>query len=88
MPNITITQQELWDEYVFWRSRGNKDLALGYIRREKDPLYWLLAASSIIYRKYKDQIQEGDIVTVESITHEFVWNSKVDASFAFGTGYD
>ena len=84
---FTITQQELWDEYVFWRNRGMKDVALGYIRRGKDPIYWLLAASSIIYRKYRDQIQEGDVVSVENITHEFVWNAKVESSFALGTGY-
>jgi hypothetical protein len=88
MKNITITQQELWDEYVFWRSRGKKDLALGHIRTEKDPLYWLILAASIIHRKYMDQIQEGDVVSVESITHEFVWNAKVENAFALGTGYD
>lgn len=87
MTNITITQQELWDEYVFWRSRGKKDLALGYIRTEKDPVYWLIVASSIVNRKYRDQIQEGDTVSVESITHEFVWNSKIERSFALGYEY-
>jgi hypothetical protein len=85
---FTITQQQLWDEYVFWRNRGMKEVALGYIRREKDPLYWLLEASSIIHRKYRDQIKEGDVVTVENITHEFIWNAKVAASFALGTGYN
>jgi hypothetical protein len=88
MTIITITQQQLWDEYVFWRSRGRKDLAMGYIRKEKDPLYWLLAASSIINRKYMEKIHEGDIVSVENITHEFVWNEKVETSFALGTGYN
>ena len=87
MKNITITHQELWDEYVFWRNCGMKDVALGYIRREKDPVYWLITASSIIYRKYRDQIQEGDIVSVEHLTHEFVWNSKIEKSFALGNGY-
>jgi hypothetical protein len=85
---FTITYQELWDEYVFWRNRGMKDVALGYIRTEKDPVYWLITASSIIYRKYRDQIQEGDVVTVEHLTHEFIWNAKVETSFALGSGYD
>ena len=84
---FTITNQELWDEYVFWRNCGKKDLALGYIRTEKDPIYWLVIASSIVNRKYSEQIQEGDVVSVESIIHEFVWNSKVETSFALGTGY-
>lgn len=88
MKNITITQQELWDEYVFWRSRGKKDLAMGYIRTEKDPLYWLIIASSIVNRKYREKIKGGDVVSVESITHEFVWNTKVENAFALGTGYD
>jgi hypothetical protein len=63
-------------------------VALGYIRREKDPVYWLITASSIIYRKYSNQIQEGDVVSVENITHEFVWNKQIETSFALGTGYD
>ena len=87
MKNITITQQELWDEYIFWRSRGRKDLALGYIRTEKDPLYWLIIASSIVNRKYREHIQEGDVVSVENLTHEFVWNAKVEMSFALGYEY-
>ena len=87
MPNITITQQELWEEYVFWRSRGKKDVAFGYIRTEKDPVYWLIVASSIVHRKYKEKIQDGDTVSVESITHEFVWNSRIERSFALGNGY-
>jgi hypothetical protein len=86
--NITITQQELWDEYVFWRNCGMKDVALGYIRTEKDPLYWLVLAASIIHRKYTDQIQEGDVVSVESITHEFVWNTKIGSTYAIGNGYN
>jgi hypothetical protein len=85
---FTITQQQLWDEYVFWRNRGMKDVALGYIRTEKDPVYWLITASSIIYRKYRDKIRYGDVVTVEHLMHEFIWNAKVETSFALGSGYD
>jgi hypothetical protein len=88
MTNITITHQELWDEYVFWRSRGRKDLAMGYIRREKDPIYWLIVASSIVNRKYREKIKVGDVVSVQSIMHEFVWNAQIERAFALGTGYD
>jgi hypothetical protein len=88
MTNITITQQELWNEYVFWRSRGKKDLALGHIRTEKDPIYWLIIASSIVNRKYREKIKVGDVVSIESITYEFVWNARIENAFALGTGYD
>ena len=71
---VTVTPQDMWEEFVFYRKNGYKEVAFDHIRRVGTSYKWEVIIASIAYYKYKPRI--GDIVRFVGSPVEFVWNEE------------
>jgi hypothetical protein len=72
---IQLTEDDWWQEFVFWRNHGQKKIAFDYLRVKNDLEYFEMLIALIAKRKYGSQVKPGDLICLGE--HEIMW-SQVD----------
>lgn len=76
---INITYEDIWREFIYYRSMGQRDIAFDHLRRYEEQKCWEAVIAGIAHHKYKLQI--GDIIRVSNTNIEFVWDTLHNDTF-------
>ena len=76
---ITITPQDLWEEFVYYRKAGLHTTAFTFIRRKAELTDWQCIIGSIAHRKY--DVQPGDVIKVLKTNTSVVWDEFLENEF-------
>ena len=80
---IQLTNEDWWQEFVFWRNKGQTTIAFDYLRvRQTDLEYFEVLVAMIGKRKYGRDVRPGDLICLGDIKVE--WTQHLDDEF-YGT---
>jgi hypothetical protein len=82
MKEYTLSDQDLWKEFTFWRSIGRPDIAFTYLRSyNTNKLAWMILLAGIIDRVYRHEVVDGDIIRHDTKNISFEWNRELASAF-------
>jgi hypothetical protein len=73
---VQLTADDWWQEFVFWRNHGQKNIAFDYLRITQDPEYFEMLVALIAIRKYGSQVNPGDLIRLGDI--EVMWSQAAE----------
>jgi len=74
---IKLTDNDWWEEFVFWRNIGEKNLAFDYLRvRQKNLKYFALLVAMIGKRKYGKSLTAGDMICLDDFKIEWTQSAE------------
>jgi len=74
---ITITPEDIWNEFVFYRKAGLHETAFKHIRHKGVRHEWGCILAGVAHHNYNVQI--GDIITMDDI--EVVWTEMFEDAY-------
>lgn len=80
---VIVTQYDIWKEFIYWRTNGNKEIAFDYLRNNMQTSRWEALIASLVKHNYPS-ISPGDKIIVKN-SIEFNWDNELEALFTMSS---